>query len=776
MPDLANISRLIEQGKVPEARAALANFPRGDIEANRLRLIVRNLILRKSQRQAKVAEFLAEAGSDVRLRVAAARLAGTLPQLATASPPESFEALLAVLAGGDLRAGLARLRRVPGYAELAQGWMAMLRGDLSQASASFASVPAAERRRAACGHAVVAALSGQAADVEQHLAGLGPFPHTAFPAIAGMLHQVTRQRNEHGPAKLAEHLRCTTSGSLQRAYDGWPKAQTESKAWLALHLGDVRWAEAGAQGDQRAVTLWHEAARLHPSLQADVLKRLLLAFTTLRVPVPGTWRLHRDLHQRNATLARQVVDSVTAEWPAPWCVQHLDTLHSELGQIAPETLPVEMQLLRFRALTALPAWEREQANSDLKLLRPVLDQCDAAYAGNLTWTRIKLDILGLVGHYGERRKTCFAALMAEPSCAPEILPLYLAAARRELRAKRQVSDEFAQLSSVLGDDVDLAVLGVETGNLAVATVQARWAGPMATAILVVANKGKANDLSTLGQDEALDILACMASGHLKKSQLDRLLIDRERLHRLLRRHQRRLAMRFNATDELFGRWQKKDPRDWRPWFHIGAFARLRNDHQMTSRAWNRALSRIPREAPEHAEMASWLNHNDDSGHFGFDDDFDSEDDAESGPSFAEFEKRLKELLRQQSPTGDTSPSGDAGSPSKKKKSTLLPQPETPAKTRIVSDPLLLPAAAYESFRATHGAAMSMRMLVLIPSLGIPTTRDAAGLAERILPVERAAVRDWLSLLTQHNNRMHDLSIASAIAVMITRLNHLVSGS
>ena len=160
MPDVTNIFRLIEQGKVPEARAALANFPRGDVEANRLRLIVRNLILRKSQRQAKVAEFLAEAGSDVRLRVAAARLGGTVPQLATASPPESFEALLAVLAGGDLRAGLARLRRVPGYAELAQGWMAVLRGDLSQASASFARVPAAERRRALCGQAVVAALSG----------------------------------------------------------------------------------------------------------------------------------------------------------------------------------------------------------------------------------------------------------------------------------------------------------------------------------------------------------------------------------------------------------------------------------------------------------------------------------------------------------------------------------------------------------------------------------------------------------------------------------------
>jgi hypothetical protein len=175
-------------------------------------------------------------------------------------------------------------------------------------------------------------------------------------------------------------------------------------------------------------------------------------------------------------------------------------------------------------------------------------------------------------------------------------------------------------------------------------------------------------------------------------------------------------------------------------------------------------------------MASWLNHNDDFGHFGFDDDFDSEDDAESGSSFAEFEKRLKELLRQQSPTGDTSRSGDAGAPSKKKKPKLIPQPETPAKTRLVSDPLLLPAAAYESFRATHGAAMSMRMLVLIPSLGIPTTTDAAGLAERILPVERAAVRDWLSLLAQHNNRMHDLSTASAIAVMITRLNHLVSRS
>ena len=601
-----------------------------------------------------------------------------------------------------------------------------------------------------------------------------------------MLHQVTRQRNEHGSAKLSEHLRCTTSGPLQRAYEGWPKAQAESKAWLALHLGDVRWTEAATHGDQRAVTLWQEAARLHPSLQTDVLKRLLLAFTTLRAPIPGTWRLQRDLQQRDAAQARQVVDRVTAEWPVPWCVQHLDMLHADLGRVAPETLPAEVLLLRFRTLSALPDRERSELCSDLKSLRPLLNRCDAAYAGNLAWTRIKIDVLGLESHASERRKTCFAALIAEPACAPELLPVYLAAARFELRAKRQIRDEFTQLSGILGDDVDLAVHGLATGNLSIATVQARWAGPMATAILLVANKAKAGDLPPLGQDEALDMLACMASAYLKPSQLNQLLKDHERLHRLLCRHRRRLVMRWTSLEALFDRWRKRDARDWRPWYHFGAIARLRRDDQTTSHTWNRALSLIPHEAPEYSEMAVWLDRNEHHGPFGFDDfaDFaENEDfvekgefaDAGSAPglTFDEFKQQLEAIIKQNSQTG-------AARPQRKPKKPKSPKPavEQSATTQpppsSLSDKLMLSGAPFEEFCATHGKDVGLRMLMFIPSLGIPTTTDAEGLAERIPPRERAAVRDWLNLLVQHKSRAHDLSTASAIAVMITRLTQLVS--
>ena len=801
MADLTHISRLLEQGKVTEARAALAPFPRRDDEANRLRRMARNLILRKCQRQAKAAEFLAEGGSDETFRVAGARLGGTLSQFAAASPIDSFDGVLASLASvasGDLRAGLARLRRATGCAELAHGWMAVLRGDLPQAAANFASAPAAERKRARCGLAVVAALSGKAADVEQHLAGLGPFPHTAFPAIAGMLQQVTKQRHEHGPAQLAEHLRGTTSGPLQRVYEGWPKAQAESKAWLALHLGDVRWVESEEKGDQRAIALWHDAARLHPSLQADVLKRLLLAFVTLHEPAPGTWRLHKALHQRDAGLAQRVVDTVTADWPASWCVQHLDVLYDELGESTPEKLPVELVLMRFRALEALPDWEQCEVNPNMKQLRPIMDRCDATYGKNSTWLKLKLDILRRAHLYGEQRKTCFAALITDPSSAAEILPLYLSTARRDARAKRQVSAELKQLNGVLGDDADLAILGVETGNLSVAAVQSRWPGPIATAILLVADHAKASDLSVLGHDEALDMLACMAADRLKKPQLDQLLKDRDRLHRLLRRHQRRFATLF-AIDGLFDRWKKQFVLDWRPWFHAGAFARIRKNSQDTARAWNRAIALIPREAPEHAEIANWLNHNQDMGFGGFDGDFadddsddsDDEDDfTDNGAdgfgdpsteemnelrklSFAEFEQKLNDMFSKRSRLGAAGRLGKGAKTGKATKSRLQPSAKRskPSKRLGPSHPLLLTETDLLLFTSVHGTEMVKHMEVFVPSLGIPTTTDAAGLADSIPSGERAAVHDWLSLLVLHNNSLHDLSTASAIAGMLIRLGY-----
>ena len=69
--------------------------------------------------------------------------------------------------------------------------------------------------------------------------------------------------------------------------------------------------------------------------------------------------------------------------------------------------------------------------------------------------------------------------------------------------------------------------------------------------------------------------------------------------------------------------------------------------------------------------------------------------------------------------------------------------------------------------------MEQRLRELIPTLGLATTRDAAALAHGILPAERAAVLHWLRLLTQHNSRLHDLSTASAIAVMTSRLASLL---
>ena len=773
MLGLTSIMRLLEQGKVSEARTALAGLQRKDPEVVRLQRMVRNLILRKFQRQAKVAEFVAEAGNDPHLQVAVGRLAGTLGSLSQA-PDAEFAGLLATLAAGDLRAGFARLRRVPDGAGLALGWTAVLRGDLAQAAASFAAVPAAQARRAACGLAVVAALRGDAAAVERQVAGLGPFPHTAFPALSKLLQGVSRQHGEHGPAKLAELLRSTNFAVLQRAYDSWPKTQPEARAWLALRLGDLR-GIASDSGDQRAVESWREAARAHPGLQADVLKRLLLAYPVFKAPLPGTWRLYDQLRQRDAAVARRVVDVVTAAWPGAWCLAHLEESLAELKQPRIDQLPVELLLLHFRAIAVVMAQEQLTAAPRMKQLRPLLERCDAAYPGNLIWLRAKLTALGQAGQFNERRKTCLAALVADPTCAPEILPLYLANARRDGRVTRQVGEELTRLAGIIGDDVDLAVLGVEIGKLTEADVHAQWPEPVALAILVAGSKAQPGALPVLGQDETIDILACMAADRLKKSQLDRLLQHQDRLHRLLRRHQRRLVVRAGPLVQVLRRWRAQQPRDWRPWYHLGACARLSGHYETTERAWDRALDMIPQELAEAQEMSGWMDANEGFGHGSF----EGSPDMLFEDFFADALEELHPAPARELAQAFGSPFGPwfKGSPgtrrsSRRKATGAAPKMQVKPPAPPIH-PLLLAGSAANDFLNLHGAAMDQRLRELIPTLGLATTGDAAALADGIPPAERAAVLDWLHLLSQHNNSLHDLTTASAIAVMSLRLERLL---
>ncbi len=754
MANLKHILDLLEHGKVAEARAALAAVPRSDPDGERLRQRVRDLMLRKFQRQAKVAEFLAEAGPDPRLRLAGARLAGTLAELAAAAPNQPW-GQLAGWASGDLRAGLASLRRLPDHAELAQGWMAVLRGDLAQAVEQFTRTPAGQQRRAQCGLAVAAALGGDAATVESRLAGLGPFPHTCFPATAALLHQLSRRQQEFSPARLPELLQSSKPETMQRLYEACPTAQNEVKAWLALRLGDLRWT-AATGGDQRAPALWQEAARRHPALLADVLKRLLLAADTRQQPVPGTWLVHRSLAKHDPALSRRVVDAVMMTWTATACAAQAQLLVDETDQTPAAELPVELLLLHFRSLEVHRSSMSADATPRMDRLRPLLARCDVAYAGELVWLRTKLLALGRASQHGERRKSCLAALLAQPQCAPEILPTYLEAARRDQRAKRQVAEEFIRLRGVLGDDPDLAVLGVQTGNLTVATVQARWPAALATTILFLAHQAQAKDLPALGHDEAVDMLATLDSSRLTKGQLDQLLGDRERLHRLLRRHQRRLAM-IGDPAALLARWRDRFPGDWQPHFHAGARARLRDDPDLAANAWGRAMDLEPGDVMERSEMGAWLDLNQHWG--GADDGLGGDaDDFTDHPDFTDIiDRALQDLIEREA---------------------LPPAPQLPPRRKAPkpppahTDPLVPPAAALHSFQNQHGPAQTQRIMRLIDGLSLGTNRHVDQLADQIPVADRAAACAWLELLQQHNHRLLDLSTLSAIAVVVARLHVL----
>ena len=177
-------------------------------------------------------------------------------------------------------------------------------------------------------------------------------------------------------------------------------------------------------------------------------------------------------------------------------------------------------------------------------------------------------------------------------------------------------------------------------------------------------------------------------------------------------------------------------------------------------------------------MAAWLNRCNPFrygwGHAENDDD-DRDDFVEDDERDEELAARIPTMLDvlEKIMAGRPGAKGPSLGRPPKLKLPKLPKLPKAAQSLVPSDPLTPPDIALVSFRDAYGAETTTRVDRVVHTLGIASTHDAAGLANGIPPGDRAAYLDWFKLLVQYNSRLHDLPTASAIAVMITRLTHLL---
>ncbi len=653
---VAAAERALAEGRIDEARRLAAALKSAhDPAVKRIIVRLRDLDLRKHLRQNRFEDFRREAGSAQALRLVVARSQGpaaitALAQVVPAADAGSSDPqgrLAAAIANPDLRAGLAILRRLPGLAGVAEGWMAVLRGDLTRAEAAFTAVLTASgvgpavALRARAGLAICLARADRVAEAKTHWDALAPLPQTLYPAASAFARSLTRTRVGWDVAGLRRLLVQGTWDEVKNAAQACPPDQPRIRGWLHLRLGDLRWLAGGEQGDQRSLTDWAQAAKDAPELRADVLKRTFLV--QLRSG-PGGGRaeliaLQRELETRfGPEISRRGIALLTAGLPN----QASESLNLPCG---PKD-PVEFARLHFQRLAQRRAsyedfsfgYRPKSGNSQagdklIKRLDPLYED-DPVYRSDRRRLR---DSLGL---FADLRKDICAEIERDPTTAEELLPMFLRAVRsgRVIKAKTLIP-LIERIHRSLGRcDYDLLVLHAlySGGDVSVKMALAeRLDGPMRKVFRFEIGLDQNFDPSVTGIDEAADRQIIKLYQHIrtmsKKSAraVVKILVSRpDRLHVLLTHHRGGMG----ASLIPFCRaWSDLAPKDWRPWFHLGLDAAEYEDHPDQAASLLRRARKLMQDEPEVATVDRLLErisaHQDAFGH-AFAEDGDEDDDVD----------------------------------------------------------------------------------------------------------------------------------------------------
>ena len=614
--------------------------------------MVDELLLRKLQRQRKIEDFTRAAGRIPGLQLAAARLRGpeALRDLASNTVVPAGDRELATWASGDLRAGLMALRRHSGCAEVAEGWLLLLKGEAERALARFEAGAAIQPRRAAAGATVALAVLGRLDQAGQRWATVGPVPGAVFPAAGALTRQLTRHEAGWDPSALHRLLVAGDLRAVETAWQACPTERVEERAWISLRLADLLW-QADPR-DQRVLTLWKLAWHA-PALHADVLKRRF--HWSLRVQreseMPEAIRevaeLHRLLQPKDPVVARRCVEELTRDLSGQW-LNLIDNPWVDTATCEPKRdAPNEWILVWLRQagplvedmggmmgmMARMMSRETGIALPPTKLAawRPWLRRLDAVYAADPVYLEAKLGLLEHFQQHGELRLVAYQMLLAQPERCEEFLPRWGRSAEADRRSKKTQLVELAKLQEVYPGRIDLAGLHLRwiAGGAAAVQAQASAMPPLRAAVFRwMHGQGEPPAAASLGQDDDADLhlIRHAAEGGREVKLIRQLItVSPERLHQcaglLLRRGDTHLLRDFA------GIWSKHCPKDWRGWYHLGkAHAALRN---VTSaiQHFQRAKSLLGASQQEFSEVTLWLQrHEEDDGPW----DEDEDEDADFG--------------------------------------------------------------------------------------------------------------------------------------------------
>ena len=602
-----------EQGNLTQALKLYTQLKEvGDLAAEEKCEACQLQLLRKYWRQAKPDSFTAlaqEMQVEAPLQLALCRLQGKEALEKLALENQTLPSLLAhYFLHPEVKNALQAMRQAPGLRDIAEGWLAILKGDASRASESFAKACGLQPARAKIGLGVAFLLQGEMEQAQTQLSHLRPFAVKHMPILAkAMAWDVPAKET---PLNALPVILNGTLPELKAFERLLPQKERVLRGWLGLRTGD-----RSMKDYEEALRLWTNAEKMHPQLSIDVAKRKFLTYV-LSDRHHDAWKYYRILDARlRASFpgkAREFIEYLVFEAPVDYMEKlargsfceddQWSFLHTDF-----KSIDVEIKLLYLQVIFVYNIKERllilyrqdvdpeYESHSNWNFWENLFKDLDRTYARREKYLQSKLGIALFFSKDLEVRQTICQLLHGNPLLKDELLPTYVAAALRQLKSGgRDVATLDAELDGLyvlFPSDFDIIRLKILTsmpkGDYAGLSAQYRMrlSEPLYAVLRLqlCADEGKsfANCQSAVpaehlhGRDREADwrLLAARLAFDYEDEARDlfvhlcKLAPDNQSKHACLSK----LAPYEQVSENLWNllqRWQEAEPEAWQPAYHL----------------------------------------------------------------------------------------------------------------------------------------------------------------------------------------------------------------
>jgi len=631
---------------------------------------VLDMKLRRSWRKGEHQQMLELATCEDGSALACARLQGHESLLDFAKTGTSLD---------HLRAGLAtmkpalesakKMRKTPEMKELAELWIAILKGDPQRALARLATSKEALSVQQRLAYAVAKALSGDRAGALKDVSALRSVAVKRFPHLAALLGWTSDHSHSHLQTDLAQIVHGGSGEALNRVYK--QKEYAPWIAWSHMHLGDALLREG--QGEL-AIQAWLVAGGLNQDLIINCAKRVFWfgsQYIGSECAEEAFEQLYDGLAQRDANSARTFLELMILESNHPIvgsvrlaAPNGVDVSALSWTQLArSKKVPIELKLnaLAREAVAGGDLFFPSSTHPDFfKKLCPVLEK---HYGHKETYWRLKLGLFDKNHQQADLRRCCFALLKLNPRLKDELVPRYHRCVSVDRKAYKAIREEVEALLTLLPNNFQLLSIlpllrntpykiselaeRLSEGERLVFTLaveSAQGAGRSWPKLLKTLPSPKLCELHPVAGNYILYELA----GHLGIKEVRdkyrkyfcKLIQDAESALRIFESLEKDFVpLSFRASPYLL-LWCELRPKDWQAWKELGTQALERGNVDDACSHLAMALDLLPDAHPEQDRLQRLL-----ADAQRLDDEVDDRPILDFG-GFDDFKRNLLEILEQ----------------------------------------------------------------------------------------------------------------------------------